>query len=548
MNATITSLHQKALLAIENKEYRTAHQHLITIIQIEPHFADAYFLLGIIASDHNQLFKAIKLFIQADALQANNIKYNALLAKLYALTFQPILAQKTLHLIETKQEEKTNGLLDNNTLKPLKVAPYILDTIGVTYSYLGLHEKSITYFKQACLDKPSNANYLFNLATGLRFIGEFNQARKYYKQAIQYNSHLYKAYSGLSSLSDDKNRTSIDELSLLYKSLINKDDKLHIGHALAREYELSTEYDLCFNVLIKTKAEKLHSIDYSINHDKALFKAIKEQFRSRSKYEKDISPSINEQHTSPNKPNEAVFIVGMPRTGTTLVERILTNHPDVTSAGELQNFGRLFKEHSQTKTPHVIDKVTIENSHNINFNALGKDYINSTRNLTGNTEYFIDKMPLNVLYAGFIIKALPNVKVICLDRNPLDTIVSNFKQLFSINSPQYNYAYDLHSTAEFYLLFRDLALFWQQNYPENFYIINYESLVKQPDIESKKLFSFCELSWKQEYLDITNNKSPVATASTLQVRKPIHSNSVDYWKNFNAYLHDVKAILKCHLH
>ncbi|MFT5815818.1 MAG: hypothetical protein ACI9VT_003594, partial [Psychroserpens sp.] len=131
----------------------------------------------------------------------------------------------------------------------------------------------------------------------------------------------------------------------------------------------------------------------------------------------------------------------------------------------------------------------------------------------------------------------------CLDRNPLDTIVSNFRQLFAVNQSYYSYSYDLESTTEFYLLFKQLTALWLKLFPENFYFINYEQLVNDPTNEAKKLIEFCNLSWQEQCVDIDQNSAPVATASAMQVRSPINNSSVGNWKKYDAYLDGVKAIL-----
>ncbi len=231
-----------------------------------------------------------------------------------------------------------------------------------------------------------------------------------------------------------------------------------------------------FDALVAAKADKLSSLDYSLQDDQTMFDSIMAMFAN------DHDKLFNANSHNTNQHNhEALFVVGMPRTGTTLVERILSNHQAVTSAGELQNFGLLFKQFSQSTTHRVIDAETVAASHAIDFEKLGQAYLDSTRVLTGKTAKFVDKMPLNVLYAGFIIQALPNAKIICLDRNPLDTVLSNFKQLFSVNQSYYNYAYSLTWTAEFYLLFKKLADFWQQKFQITFIL-----LIMKPSLTSQK--------------------------------------------------------------
>ncbi len=186
---------------------------------------------------------------------------------------------------------------------------------------------------------------------------------------------------------------------------------------------------------------------------------------------------------------------------------------------------------------------TVIRSDGIDFEKLGQSYIESTRALTGNTLKFVDKMPLNVLYVGFILQALPHAKIVCLERNPLDTIVSNFRQLFSANSYNYNYAYDLISTTNFYLEFRNLVELWLTTFPENFYLVNYEKLVNDPITEAKKLIEFCDLPWQDDCLHIDKNSAPVATASAVQVRSPINNKSVGNWRKYEPYLDEVKKIL-----
>ena len=198
---------------------------------------------------------------------------------------------------------------------------------------------------------------------------------------------------------------------------------------------------------------------------------------------------------------------------------------------------------AKTTSNRVIDADTVAASKNINFEVLGKSYIESTRAITGKTAKFVDKMPLNVLYVGFILQALPKAKIVCLDRNPLDTIVSNFRQLFAINQSYYSYSYDLESTTEYYLLFKQLATLWLALFPDNFYFINYEKLVNDPLNEAQKLIEFCNLPWQEQCVNIDQNSYPVATASALQVRNPINNRSVGNWKKYDAYLESVKEML-----
>ncbi|MDO7085756.1 sulfotransferase [Pseudocolwellia sp. AS88] len=554
MTQSISHLHKQALQALNNKQYQQAHGLLIAILQQDKYFADAYFLLGVIASEHGNNEKGIQLFEQAlkiaehfesqsqnlkeSPTTINKIEYLAHLAKAYSLIIEPIKAKHYADLT-TQEIDKTNSEICNqNNNKHHKISSLTLDTLGVAYSKIGLHNQAVPLFEQAIEFDENNPNYYFNLGTSQVFIGDFEGAQHSHEKVIQLAPSFTKSYTALSALGKvSSSAYNLASMEMLFEKLIKADEKLHIGHAIAREYEALNDYDNAFKYLSVAKQAKLDSINYNFADDKAMFESLFDSFAKTDFLE---TGHFQEQKTSNS---EAIFIVGMPRSGTTLVERILSQHSDVTTAGELEYFSLLMKKMSQTTTQRILDKETIEAAQQINFEELGKAYIDKTRVLTGGTAKFIDKMPLNILYAGFILKALPKAKIICLDRSPLDTIMSNFRQLFSANSYNYNYAYSLETTAQYYRYFKKLADFWLEKHPDNFYQINYQELVNEPELHAKKLVEFCELDWQQACLHINSNAAPVATASAIQVRQPINNKSIDNWKKYDKYLSEVKSII-----
>lgn len=521
MISKIKTLHQQAQKELNQGLYQQAHQNLILILQQDKYFADAYFLLAMIASAHHNLTKTIGLIKQANALAPNNIEYLSQLAKHYALDNNHVQA---VHFAE---------LAAKIASKLSATSSLTLDTLGVAYSQMGLHEKAVSFFKKSVAINDKNPIYYFNLGASLKFTGDFDGARKAYEKAILLAPNYYKAHAaltGLGGISADSNH--IPQLEQLFAQTQQADDRLYIGHALAREYEALKDFDKAFHYLDSSKQFKLKQFKYSIDEDKALYKCLESHFKNGDR-----------SLTHGFETDEPIFVVGMPRSGTTLVERIISQHSVVTSAGELQHFGLLLKKMTKTASNRVIDAETVTATENINFEELGKAYIESTRAITGKTAKFVDKMPLNALYVGFILQALPKAKIVCLDRNPLDTIVSNFRQLFAVNQSYYSYSYNLESTTEFYLLFKELAALWLTLFPENFYLVNYEKLVNEPLKEAKQLIEFCNLPWQEQCVNIHQNSAPVATASALQVRSPINNRSVGNWRKYDAYLDSVKELL-----
>jgi Flp pilus assembly protein TadD len=517
----IKQLHLKAQNSLNNQQYQDAHGALIAILQQDKFFADAYFLLGIIASEHSNNLKAIQLFEQALKLSINNPEYASQLAKHYALNSEHVKAKYYADLAF----EHVNG------------SALILDTIGVVYSKVGLHHQAVNVFKQAVLLEPFNATYFFNLGVAQTFTGDFSNAQSSHEKVIELDPNFSKSYTALSSFGGvNTEHYNLTKLKWLFEQVSRPDDKLQIGHAIARECESLGDYDQSFKYLAVAKQAKLSAIDYDFSDDEAMFQSLFDVF------EEDKSEILAHENLGFDN-DEAIFIVGMPRSGTTLVERILSQHTDVTTAGELEYFGTLFKEMSKSSTSRILDQETITSASQIDFKTLGKSYIEYTRVLTGNTPKFIDKMPLNILYVGFILKALPNAKIVCLDRNPLDTIMSNFRQLFSANSYNYNYAYNLETLTGFYVLFNRLVKLWKVKFPNNFYCVDYEALVNSPEHEAKQLIGFCGLEWQDDCLSTSSNLAPVATASAVQVRQPINNKSVGNWKKYESYLGDIKQIL-----
>ncbi len=231
MTDQIAVLHRQAQQALNQQDYRLAHQCLIKILAIDKYFADGYFLLGIIASCHNNLTKSIQLIEQAHLLQPDNTEYIGYLAKHYALNNQAVLAKNTL---------------DKLAQLPITSA-IVLDTIGVAFSRIGLHQQAVDYFQQAVKLKPTNQDFQFNLAASLKFSGKFQQARAHYQQTIALNPHHYKAHAALSSLGGiTAENNHLEQLTLLFNELTNPDDKLYIGHAMAREYEALKDFDNSF--------------------------------------------------------------------------------------------------------------------------------------------------------------------------------------------------------------------------------------------------------------------------------------------------------------
>jgi tetratricopeptide (TPR) repeat protein len=520
MQPRLKQLHQNAISYLNQGNIKQAHQTLVELVTLKPDFADGYFLIAMVNLRVGQIQKAIGLLEKTLSFGDNRIEYTAQLAKCYALTGQLKLAKSTALSIPL------------NTIKLALDA----DTLGVALTQVGLHEHAIRYFEHALTlcnnDKPQHSQYYYNYGVCAKFLGLFIQAERAFEQAILLNPLHHQSHFALADLTKanvDKNH--IPRLEKIAKQVSSPDAKLHIGHALAKEYQDIGDFNSAYLALQQGKMAKHQQSPFDNNASNALFEHIKKLSKDNQQF-KNIGDSTH----------EPIFVLGMPRSGTTLVERILSSHSDVQSAGELQDFGLCVKKLTQTPSPHVLDIETLSQAYLLNYEKLGSNYLQSTRVITGGSKHFIDKLPFNFYYIDLITKALPNAKIICLLRDPMDTCIGNYRQLFSINNPYYSYSLNLLDTAKFYSRFYKLIEHFQALH-SNIKLIKYEELVTNSEEQIKSLVKFCNLEWQSACIDFHLNDAPVSTASKVQVRQPLNNKAIGRWRAFKPYTDEIENYL-----
>ncbi len=466
-----------------------------------------------------QIAKAIKLLEKALSL-STHVEYWVYLAKCYSLRGE---AQSVIHAAEQAPLLQVNS-------------PLALDTLGVALSRVGLHEKALQYFGKALLVDKDNAQFCYNFAVSSKFAGQFATARVYFERAITLAPDYHQAHFALSDLGGVSAQDNhVARLQTAAKRTKHVDASLHIAHALAKEYEALGQYPRAFESLDAAKRDKLNSLTYTFHDDEMLFDSVQQT---------QLSAPTNKEMAAGHASNQPIFVLGMPRSGTTLVERILSNHSDVLSAGELQDFGVAVKELSGTSSPHVLDVATLQKAMLLPPVQIAERYLERTLAVVGNTPRFVDKLPFNFFYIGLIRRAFPNAKIVCLLRNPMDTCIGNYRQLFSLNSPYYAYAYDLENIGRFYARFHHLAHQWQTQNTPNFMLLNYEQLVREPQKNIECLLDFCDLPWQPQCLHVERNQAPVSTASKVQVREPINQKSIGNWRKYQPYTEVLQALFK----
>ena len=516
----------QGLREISLGQYRAAHTRAINMIHADVSDAAAYCLLGKIAADHNNHLKACELYEKAVQLDSSQACYYAYLGQVLTTLGHQNKAREAA-------DHAANLVVDD---------AFTADTIGVIYSRTGYHELAIPFFEMAVAMDDRPANFFYNLAASQQFLGHFELAESNYHQTLKRDARAYRAWSslvGLNRQAEDKNH--LQALTQLFQQLAeDADASLHLGHAIAKTLEDLGRYEESLDWLQKAKHLKLKQSDKPSFSYENLFDAAK----TTAPFKGSNSSSTSTRSRNFNPSDAPIFIIGLPRTGTTLVDRIISSHPQAVSAGELNVFPGLIKQATRTPSNMVMDVATFGAASAINFAEIGDGYLAETMDHRRGARRFTDKMPLNFFYAGLIHQALPNARIVALRRGAMDSCLSNYRQLLTVQHSYYHYTYDLQQVAMFYRGFDQLIAHWRETIPaDRFMEIAYEDIVFDQEAQTRKLLDFCQLQWNEACLRFHENEAPVSTASSVQVRQPLYSGSVDRWKRYGDKLEGLKEAL-----
>ncbi|WP_298394847.1 sulfotransferase [Sphingobium sp.] len=505
------TLAAQARAALARGDLPAAAQAAQRLAMEQPEQPDGYFLLGMAAVEAGQVAKALPMLEHALA-RGRDAEHLAQYAKLL------ILLRRDGDAAQAARDAMAAGTQDARTL----------DTIGCVLARLGDHETSIAPFEGAVAAEPDNLSYRYNLAAACGFTGRVEAARDHYETILKADpgdSRVHYALAILSRQSVEVN--SLPRLEAALARAAQPENRLRIRYALAKSHEDMGNGREAFTYLSAANADHKRTIGYDFAQDRAIFDAIEGLFS-------DGAPAAWGAGLEESAP---IFIVGMPRTGTTLVDRILSSHPSVGSAGELQAMPLAVKQLTATSSRLVIDPETIAASATIDPLAIGRAYMaRAEHHRPKGTPRFIDKLPANFLYVGHIARALPQARIICLRRHPMDTVWSNYKNLFASQSTYYAYSYDLMDTARYYARFDGLMALWDRLFPGRVLSLSYEALVADQEGQTRRLLDHCGLDWDAACLSFHENKAAVATPSAAQVRRPINADAVARWKRHAADL------------
>jgi tetratricopeptide (TPR) repeat protein len=368
---------------------------------------------------------------------------------------------------------------------------------------------------------------MYMLANILKSQGKLDEAAAFYQEIMVLEpgyTQAHFSYSGIHKYKDRSDPHINLMLDVQKRTALSDENRIHLDFALAKAFEDLGDYAQAFGYLKSGNDLRSREFNYDIASDAALIQSIMKAF-SRD--------AISRLRINAETSNRPIFIVGMPRSGTSLVEKILASHSEVYGAGELDYMFALGTSRFLGESNNF-EYQSLDSYAQSTFEEVGKTYLEKIRLLNDEASRITDKMPFNMMMVGLIKIALPNAKIVHCVRDARDTCLSIFKQNFTTGN--YRFAYNLKAVAQFHNQYRVLMRHWHETMPGAIYDISYEALTQDPEHEIRKLLSACDLEFQESCVSFNKTEAVVKTASAFQVRQPMYTSSVNLWEKYEQFL------------
>ena len=516
----MTQISTTARTAARQQDWATVDACAQELLKRDNANAEGHFLAGLVMKASRRPAKATEAFAKVLNLDAD--RYDAAIE----LANQHSFARRNADAAEMLA--RYEGKLGNS--------PLYLDMAGTVYSDIGMPDRAWPLFQKAYELQPGVDLFQANLAACSVFLGKIEEAKAIYKRLLErFPTHQRNHYQ-LARLEKAKDSEHIERMQdVLDSTNLSPDRNIFIYYAIGKELEDLGDWDEAFHYY-KMAGDAVASVaNYDIDVDLQLIDKIIKTC--------DADWLANEANDAPGKESEKtpVFVVGLPRTGTTLTERILSSHSQVASLGETEFMQMTLRRASGVETVDKMNAEVIEAVAQKNITLISEGYLKAVSYRLGDKPMFIDKLPFNYLYLGFIAKAYPNARIVHLRRNPLDSCFAMYKQVFTW---AYKFSYTLESLGQYYVAYDRLCNHWRDVLKGRQIEIEYESLVADQEGEIRALLEKMGLGFEDACLNFDRNITASTTASSVQIREKIHTRSIDRWMNFAKHLQPLKSHLE----
>lgn len=491
---------------IDSGDFFAAEQMSLALVKTKPDVIEGWMLL-ILCTQRLRHFELMKVAaLHAVQLQPNNLTLCFKYVETLLFCGDGPIARQQLKELEASSQHDAK----------------CLSRISALYSEAGEHMDRLRCARRALQLLPGNHALLADVAAAETACGDMQSAENHLNELLWCFPQDHGACYRLSTLRRQTlNNNHVRELEeRLTHVSPHATEVVPLCYALAKELEDLGDFEKSFHYLKRGADQRRRQLSYSVSEDEQAIAEIIEQYDS----------ALLNQPCSGYDDTSAIFVMGLPRSGTTLVDRILSSHSAVQSLGEINDLAYCIVRLAHLNSDHALNKLELIGvSSRLDFKSVGAEYIRSAQGHGLNKRMFIDKTPWNFLYLGLIAMSLPNAKIIHVKRHPMDSCYALYKTLFRGGSP---YSYDFDDLARYYIAYHHLMQHWRKCLPERFFEVQYEELVKSQEVVTREMLYYCGLDFEIECLEFHRNTQPAATASAAQVREPIHSRSVAGWKNY----------------
>ena len=503
---------EKLLNHFEAKNYKFVIQQVNLLLRKQP---NNHFILNLLGSSYHRV---------GDLKTAKQV-----FSKIITLDENSCAALNNLANVHKDLNE--NKSAEELYIRILKIDPNYINTIN---NYAGLnfklnrYEEAINYYKKALTINNNNTLIHYNIGLVYQSLGKFKEAMFHYKEVLKIDPNMNIIDRIMSRfIKYDKDDSHLKEmLQKINNEKLNDDSKINLNFAIGKAYEDLKNYKKSFFYIDEGNKIKNKISKYDIRLYDKLIRSLKSSFENYTFNNNLANKSFNK---------EIIFIVGLPRSGTSLIEQIISSHPNVYGSGELEYLERLiinnFYINNELKIPNLENESSQEliNEISSKYHELIDDFKSNKKNIT-------DKAPLNFRWIGFIKILFPNAKIIHSVRNPKDNCLSLYKNVFDDNL---GWTYSKTNLFNYYKNYYELMNFWKKKLPNFIYDCKYEDLIDSSQTEIRKLLNFCDLDWHDNCLKFYNTKRAIKTVSVAQARQPLYKSSISSSKNFEPFLSDL---------
>jgi tetratricopeptide (TPR) repeat protein len=515
----LQGLLQQGFAALNRGDIAAAARCCQQALALQPDLVQAHFLTGLVALEARERKTAFEAFISVTRLDREHAAAWAQLARLF-------MAEGQVNKADSALKEALRGRAEE---------PMVQDLLGVTYSLMGEYDTAQGCFERANALQPDHPPFMLNLANNLVYHGESAAAEPLFRRIIDIQPNSPQAHWALASARRATDRRHIGEMARLAAGLTQHPRAAAFyWYAIGKELEDMEDWEDAFEAFSRGAAARRSTVEYDEAAEAAMFDYLPRAFDA------DWFEATPEAERNPSP----IFVLGQPRTGTTLVERIITSHSQVTSAGELQQLGLAVRRIGNYTDPRRFTREYFELARTLDMQRVGALYMQTTARQRGAAPRFVDKLPQNYLLVPIILKALPGAKIVHLVRDPMDACFASFKQLFA---DAYLHSYEQREMARHHARYRKLMQAWRERFPGRIFDISYEETARHLEPNARALLAYLELPWEDACLEFHAQEGAVSTASAAQVREPAHTRSIGRWRRYEAQLAPMREALETEL-